>query len=224
MHPFPSVALALALATGAAAPQSPSFSIQTAPAADATASRVPSRPSKSLEASALDVLVFSESIHHLGLAAASILGTATIADASTFNALLGSQVWDVVVVDSRSAVGAGIAGGGWAPLTSYVNAGGRAVVSYWDWQDEPALASSFDVQPAGGLTWSMGTFVDNGKSPVFIGVAMPPPGWHDHAGLDGERFVPLSGSQPLAHVGNPAEPVMVRGNGGRTIAAPLFDE
>ena len=175
------------------------------------------------------ILVYdNNTLHQLGLTAARTKSTdVTHALAGDFNTLLGSQTWDIVVFDCPSTKPVG----GFAAFEAYVKGGGKAVAAYWDWDVDTTLAAAFDCEPGppappgptsidliNGVTLLQST---GAHDDVFAGVAMPNNSWHNHWADNGDEFTPMAGAIGLAHIGNPARPVMVMGNGGNTIA--LFD-
>jgi hypothetical protein len=168
------------------------------------------------------ILVYDQdSKHGFAADAAQNLSTdTTVADASTFNLLLTAYAWDVVAVDCTNTEPVD----GWKDLSDYVGAGGAAVLSFWDWDDKPALAEAFDVAVSSSISFGTAELIDAGTAPVFLGVTMPNASWDSHWADDGDRFTLLGDAQGLARLGAGILPVMARGNGGRTIAAPLFDE
>ncbi|MEM7203849.1 MAG: hypothetical protein AAF628_26535 [Planctomycetota bacterium] len=168
------------------------------------------------------VLVYSDnSVHEAAEnAARAIEPTAVVADQYTFNSQLSAQAWDLVLVDCVSYKPRG----GWGELRNYISGGGRVIMSYWDWRNSPAVSTAFGVQPINQFSWGGQTLTDTGATTVFANVPMPSSNWHDHWVDDGSEFNVLPGGIGLAHIGNPASPVIVLGNGGRTIAAPLIDE
>jgi hypothetical protein len=210
----------VAPAVAAPAPQGPNAT--AAPSAKRT-----ERPDVAEKGSALSILVYDENTTHGYAATAafnlSFFGT-TFATAANFNSLLTSGSWDVVAVDCPS----NLPTGGWSSLINYVNGGGEVVLSYWDWNNvsgsSAGLAAAFDVSVSSSISLSGATLTDSGTSPAFLGVTMPNASWHDHWTDDGDQFNLLGGAQGIAHVGTASTPVMARGNGGKTIAAPLLDE
>jgi hypothetical protein len=175
-----------------------------------------------------NILVYDDnSVHQYAVQAATNIDAAgtVVADATNFNTLLVSQSWDMVAVDAPSNIPAG----GWTPLIAYVQAGGCVMMSFWDWDNDagfgdPALPGAFDVQVVNSISLVGQTLDDSGTSGLFAGVTMPNSDWDDVFGDDGDEFNPLGTAVGVAHIGNPATPVMVRGNEGRTIAAFLIDE
>ena len=174
------------------------------------------------------VLVYdTNSLHGLAQTAAfeTSPGGTVIADATTFNGLLAGGPWDAVLVDAPSFAPTG----GWGTLINYVNGGGHVAMSFWDWDNDsfagdPALTGAFDVSVASSFSLTGLTLFDSGVTDLFAGVTMPNSSWHDDWADDGDRFTPLSGAKGLAHVGSASQPVIVYGNAGRTIAAPVLDE
>jgi hypothetical protein len=144
----------------------------------------------------------------------------TVASAAAFNTLLAGGGWDLVAVDVPSTIPAG----GWGPTQSWVDNGGRAVMSYWDWDAFPSLANAFDVSVSSSFSLVGRTLFDSGTSGVFSGVTMPNSDWHNHWGDDGDEFNLIGSSLGLGHIGNPSTPVMALGNDGRTIASFVIDE
>jgi len=175
-------------------------------------------------AGADSILVYDDNtVHQLALQAAlSTPGAVVVrADSSTFGTLLRSQAWDLVLADMPSTLPTA---GGMAALADYVNAGGKAAMSFWTWQTEGAVSSAFGVRPEHDISLAGATLFDFGASSVFDGVTMPNGGWHDHWSDDGDVFALTRGGTFLAGLGSRSAPVMALTNGGRTIAAPLFDE
>lgn len=149
-------------------------------------------------------------------------GEVTIGNSSSFNTLLASQTWDIVLVDCGSATPTS----GWQPLVDYVDGEGAAVLSFWDWDDsnDSLLLAPFDVSSP--ITFGLSTQVlqDAGSSSVFQGVTMPNSDWSSNFFDDGDTFTPLAGAIGLAHFGDVNQPNMVLGNEGRTIATFVLDE
>jgi hypothetical protein len=181
-------------------------------------------------AAAIDILVFDDNTVHglAATAATNIDPTAVIGDSANFNTLLASQSWDAVLIDCPSNTPSG----GWLPTIAFIANGGKVAMSFWDWdndsgQGDPGLAAAFG---SSGVTadYSLSgrTLTDAGTTPVFSGVTMSNSDWHDHWGDDGDAFgfTVVSGTVGMANLSGITDPVMVRGNGGRTIAAFLIDE
>ena len=176
----------------------------------------------------LKLLVYDNNTYHqLAHSAALSLspGGTTVGDTNTFNQLLAIGGWDAVAVDCPSS----IPSGGWTDLINYVAGGGRVVMSFWDWDTsgssgDPALPGAFDCSIAQDISLTGKALVDSGTSSLFSGVTQPNFDWHDHWSDDGDEFIALNGAVGVANVGNPLTPVMVHGNGGRTISAPALDE
>jgi len=118
----------------------------------------------------------------------------------------------------------------WPAIDTYVQGGGRVMVEFWDWDNNsgygsPALLNTFQVSAPVTITFPTSPpLQDSGLTPAFTGVTMPNSDWHNHSADDGDLFTPLGGAIGMAHFGNPAQPTMVLGNSGRTIAAPLLSE
>jgi hypothetical protein len=176
-------------------------------------------------AAADSILVYDENTHnHLALQAAQATPGAVVvrATAQTFGTLLRNGTWDLVLADMPSTLPSA---NGLGALTDYVNKGGKAAMSFWTWQTEQALSDAFGVTPLQNISLTGGaTLFDFGTSNVFAGVTMPNADWNDHWNDDGDVFSLRRGGDFLAGLGPHASPVMALTNGGRTIAAPLFDE
>tara|TARA_R110002049_G_scaffold4601_6_gene32852 strand:- start:25870 stop:26637 length:768 start_codon:yes stop_codon:yes gene_type:complete len=164
----------------------------------------------------------------VGQALTSLGEVPTVTDHANFATDLGSQPWDLVVVDiSANAISAPNV----ASLIGYVNGGGKAILSYWDLDSVPALATAFEAsvandffspqsvhawapghpifnQPnavASPITFTGTTFIDNGDELDAIGGGMA---------LGGFSPAPMAGQAGI-----------VLGNGGRTIVNGwLFDD
>lgn len=170
------------------------------------------------------VLVYeSGSNHQFALTAAQNLfpTSVTVESSANFNTALASQAWELVVMDCPGATPTG----GWLPLVDYVNGGGVAVVSFWDWDGAQGtiLLAPFEVSATVTFGLVSQTFQDSGTSNVFQGVTMPISDWHAHWADDGDEFTPTGTAIGLGHFSNPAKPAMVLGNDGRTIATFVLD-
>lgn len=179
---------------------------------------------------AVDVLVYSDGTHHsfAATAALNIDPTATIANAAAFNGLLGSQSWDVVFIDCPGTN----PNGGWQPTIDFIGNGGKVAMSFWDWDNSDGFGDP-GLVPAFGATGTTNSFSVNGRTltdagttAVFNGVTMPNSDWHDHWADDGDAFAFTldSGTVGMANFSGITDPVMILGNGGRTIAAFVIDE
>jgi len=176
-------------------------------------------------AAADTILVYdANTTHQLALKAAQATPGAVVVRATfdTFGPLLRSGQWDLVLADMPSTEPDAP---GFSALTDYVNNGGKAAMSFWTWQSQPALSDAFGVTPQHDISLTNGaTLFDFGTSSVFAGVTMPNSDWHNHWSDDGDVFSLNRGGEFLAGLAPGANPVMALTNGGRTIAAPLFDE
>ncbi|MHC4822596.1 MAG: hypothetical protein ACYTEP_01095 [Planctomycetota bacterium] len=172
-----------------------------------------------------EVLVYDHGPTNNGFAreaALNLYPLATIADSGSFNTSLTSQAWDLVMVDCPST----IPSGGWGDLIDHVNDEGIAILSFGDWDStfNTALLTAFEVSAPVTLNLSSQTLIDMGTSDIFAGVTMPVSDWSVRWVDDGDEFTLLPGAVGLAHVGDPAKPVMALGNSGRTIASFVLDE
>jgi len=170
-------------------------------------------------------LVYNQNaVHDFAETAAESLfpGQVTVAGSADFNSLLTSQSWTAVIVDCPGS----IPSTGWQPLVDYVDGGGIAILSFWDWDDpnDAVLLAPFDVSSPVTISLSSQTLTDLGTSAIFEGVTNPYSEWDNHFGDDGDQFTPINGAIGLAHLGVPSRPAIVLGNQGRTIATFLLDE
>lgn len=177
-------------------------------------------------AGASQVLVYDNGNTNNQLAQTAALnlypGSVTVANSGAFNTTLNSQAWDAVLLDCPGT----IPSGGWQDLIDFVDAGGVAVLAFWDWDSSSnaGLVAAFDCSAPNTFSLSSQTLEDLGTSDVFEGVTMPVSDWSSYWSDDGDEFTPINGAVGLAHLGNPAKPVMVLGNEGRTIATFALDE
>jgi hypothetical protein len=153
----------------------------------------------------------------------------TVGNSVNFNTLLTGSSWNLVVVDCPSTVPS------WEPLINYVNGGGRAIMSFWDLDNNsgsghPNLPGAFGVSvvsdfssPQDVYRWDISHAVFN--NPNAVGDLT---GWSDGWADDGDLLSALSGAQALAGFTPSADPnsaAIVLGNSGRTIYNGfLFDE
>ena len=173
---------------------------------------------------AAGILVYDDNTtNQRALDALTSLGLSyTRGNAGTFNTLLGSSTWDLVIVDCPSTTTS------WAPLIDYVNSGGRAIMSYW--QLDATLASAFDVSAGSTFGTPKDIYPWNASSPIFtnpnsIGILS---GWTDQWSSDGNYLTPLAGAEALAGftaTSAAGQAAIVLGNAGLTIYNGfLFDE
>jgi hypothetical protein len=186
---------------------------------------------------AAQILLFDNNTnnHYAQAALNSLSLPYTIGNSSTFNPLLESGSWDLVIVDCPGST----PGTGWMPLINYINNNGRTIMSFWDLDNDsgsgdPALAGAFDVgvtysfnAPKNVYRWVPGHNIFNTPNPVGdLTNWTGDDSWIDNG--DALALVPLSGAQALA--GFTTSPVsgeaaIVLGNSGRTIYNGfLFDD
>lgn len=179
-------------------------------------------------APAQNVLVFDAGQHGALVAQAQLdyPTTLTVATSVDFVSKLSTGSWDMVVANMPNS----IPGGAWPALTNYIAGGGKAALSFWDWDNsslvgDPILYAAFEVSNPVTITLTSGvTLFDSGTTTLFQGVTMPNTDWHSHYGDDGDTFTPTGSAIGVAHLGDPAQPTMVLGNGGRTLAMPVIEE
>ena len=180
------------------------------------------------------ILVYDDNTHNqrAQAAVASLSLPFTVGDETTFNTLLGGSTWDLVVVDCPSNVPDAPK---WTPLINYIGGGGKAIMSFWDLdnnsgQGDPALPGAFGVSASGEFTSPLTVYRWNAAHPIFT---TPNPvgdltSWTDSWVDDGDKLTVLAGAQALAGFTGSAtagEAAIVLGNGGLTIYNGfLFDE
>lgn len=184
---------------------------------------------------AFDVLVLDDGTDNSWAAAAMpiIAANYSVVDQSQFNTFLTDPTrdWDLVLVDSPW----GQPTGGWDDLIAYANAGGKVVMSFWDWDDSngygnPGLAGAFGfttatelaLTPSDTYTWA----ATSGAAYVHAGVGdLPTNNWSGTWADDGDVFGLASGTVPLGRiVGGAVEgPVVIQNPAGNAIAAFVLD-
>jgi len=148
----------------------------------------------------------------------------TVANASNFDTLLGSQSWNLVIIDAPSTLP------NFTNFTNYVIGGGKAIVSTYVWGSETAMAAAMGVSANGNINspppsifrWDISSSVFN--TPNSVGDLTS---WSDQWTIDGQRLNVLSGTALAGLTVSPTagEASIVVGNGGNTIANGfLFDE
>ncbi|MEM6441050.1 MAG: VPLPA-CTERM sorting domain-containing protein [Pseudomonadota bacterium] len=170
-------------------------------------------------ASALEILHYDD--HGAGLVQAALVqlgeSATEIDQDDDLAASLGSQAWDVVIIDS-SANGLSDP----AAVSSYVQDGGAVILSYWDTQDLPALAADFQVTVENSYSspQDINQWLADPMFTTPFPVSDPIAGFIDDFSDDGDEFSVLPGG--LAVAGFSAAPSsdragIVVGNEGRTI-------
>jgi len=107
----------------------------------------------------------------------------------------------------------------WAALIGFVNAGGRAILGFWDLDSAASLAAAFDATAVHDM-FTPEPVHDWGGSPLFDGLSSPismvETGWDD----DGDRLQPTANGVALAGLlPTPAanQAAVILGNSGLTI-------
>ena len=173
-------------------------------------------------AAAQNILVYDENTNNqYALQGAQAIPGATVtrAGSASFIGDLAGGPWDVVAVDCPSSIPAG----GWGALQTYVSAGNPVVMGYWDWDAYGGLTGAFDATVTATISSVGQTLEDMGTTPIFAGVTMPHSAGSDSWYDDGDTFRPGTGFG-AAKFSAYADPVMVVGNGGSTIASFVIDE
>ncbi|NNF15965.1 MAG: PEP-CTERM sorting domain-containing protein [Gammaproteobacteria bacterium] len=167
---------------------------------------------------ATEILHYVDADSGLFGAALSQLGlTSTATTHAGFLSALGSQSWDLVVVDTP---GSNVSSANTSALDAYIDAGGLSIISHWNYDANPTLATVFDVSVTSSFSSPRGVYVWDSTHPLFDGVS----GVVDYdrdAGDNGDRFATINGATALAGFTPGAESssaAIVLGNGGRTIA------
>jgi hypothetical protein len=104
-------------------------------------------------------------------------------------------------------------------LVSFVNAGGRAILQYWNFSAESSLAAAFKVTVAQTISTPLPVY-DWGGTPLFSGLSSPFNLVETLWLSDGQKLQPASGGQAVAgYAGTPTanQAALVVGNAGRTI-------
>lgn len=173
------------------------------------------------------ILLFDDNTNNGNAQAAlnSLALSHTVGNAGTFNTLLGSASWDLVVVDCPSTPP-----GSWTTLINYISGGGKVVMSFWYLNGEPDLASAFDVTAAGSFNTPRDVHAWDASHPIFNSPSAVGDltAWSDQWADDGDALIPINGAQGLAGftaLPSVGQAAIVLGNGGRTIYNGfVFDE
>lgn len=177
------------------------------------------------------ILVYDNDSHHQRAQTAlnSLSLGYTVGDSSTFNTLLNGSSWDLVVVDCPNFTPA------WTPLVDYIDGGGRAIMGFWDLDNDAgygdaALPGAFDVAVSSSFNSPQSVYRWDATHPVFN---IPNPvgdltSWTDNWNDNGDRLTALGGAEALAGfttTETTGEAAIVLGNDGRTIYNGfLFDD
>jgi hypothetical protein len=181
-----------------------------------------------LSAQAQNVLVYDQSVNNNnaenGILSLGI--TPTLATSSNFNTLLTGGVWDLVVVDAPSTVPT-TASGKWTPLIAYIAGGGKAMMSFWDLDNDsgngdPLLAAAFEVSVNTSINTPASVFRWNAGHPIFNNpnVTGDITSFSDTWADDGDRLNVLGSATGLAGFTagvTGGQAAIVLGNGGRTL-------
>lgn len=180
----------------------------------------------SSNAQSAPILIYDEnSINSRAQAAATSLGlTFTVGNVSDFNTLLTTGTWDLVVVDAPSSFPSLV------PLINYINNGGAVIMSFWNLNNEPALATAFDVSVSSSISTPQTVYRWDTTHPIFNSPNLlgDLASFSDLWGDNGDRLTVLGGGMGIA--GFTASPTVgqaaiVIGNNGRTIYNGfLFDD
>ncbi|MGP6086635.1 VPLPA-CTERM sorting domain-containing protein [Antarctobacter jejuensis] len=153
----------------------------------------------------------------VGTALSDLGETATAASHSDLATSLSSQAWDLLIIDIP---GSNISAANAAAIDSFISGGGSAILSYWNLDTLPALASSFDVSVASSFNSVQSVFAWDTGSPA-AGNLLAGIDFTDQAGDNGDMLDAINGATAVAGyspVPAPGQGAIVIGNGGRTIA------
>jgi len=180
-----------------------------------------------------DILVYDNdtNFHRSQAAVASLGWTCTVANAGSFNTLLTSGSWDCVVMDCPNYGPTE----GWAPFINYIAGGGRAVMSFWDLDNDggggdPGLPPAFGVavtqtfwDPQPVYRWDYTNPIFNVPNYVMDLTGLNDSGWIDNGDeLAPAGAVPVAGFSMMQDMSRCA---ILIGNSGRTIYNGfLFDD
>jgi hypothetical protein len=104
-------------------------------------------------------------------------------------------------------------------LVNFVNAGGRAILQYWNLSAEAGLAAAFEATVVQNITTPLPVY-DWGGTTLFAGLASPLNLVETLWTLDGQKLQPTAGGQAVAGYTSAATPnqaALVTGNSGRTL-------
>jgi len=143
--------------------------------------------------------------------------TSTTTSHSNFLSDLSSQVWDLVIIDTA---GSSISAANTSALDSYINNGGKSIISHYNYDSNSNLTNAFDVTSTSSLNSPLDVHLWNSSHSIFNGVN----GlfdYSDRAGDNGDKFGTINGAVALAGFTStitPNDAAIVLGNGGNTIA------
>ena len=179
-----------------------------------------------VSANGQSILIFDDNTNnHRAQGGVTSLGLSyTVANASNFDTLLGSQSWNLVIIDAPSTLP------NFTNFTNYVIGGGKAIVSTYVWGSATTMATAMGVSANGNILspppsifrWDISSSVFN--TPNAIGDLTS---WSNEWVVDGQKLNVLAGTALAGLTASPAagEASIVVGNGGNTIANGfLFDE
>lgn len=184
---------------------------------------------------AVDVLVYEDDTENSWAVGGvySLSANFSVVGSSQFNSFLTAPEldWDLVLVDCPNNTPTG----GWGDLISWVNGGGPAVMSFWDWDNssgvgDPDLASAFGytgtttIELTASDTYAAA--VTPGGSHVHAGVGdLPNSTWSETWGDDGDVFSLAPGAEVLGGIsgGAASGPVVIRNPDGNAVASFVLD-
>lgn len=171
-----------------------------------------------------NVLVYSSTmngnIHTFGADSLDWLGVSyTVAQQSNFDDLLTGSEWSLVILDMPSTTPSE----GFGSLIEYIEGGGKAIMSYWGLQLDPALAAAFEVEsvssfesPSDVHPWDLAHPIFNSPNPGIGSLTSWTDWWFD----DGDRLNPVGSAVALAGfttTSQSGQAAIVLGNNGRTL-------
>ncbi len=126
----------------------------------------------------------------------------SVTDPDVFGDDIASGPWSLVIADVPDVKPT------WDPLISYIGAGGHALLSTWELENEPALCSAFGVSAAPSLTEVPAVYDWESDAPLFsFREAVPSPisVWDDLWGVDANPLT-LAASDAVGLAGFAATP------------------
>jgi hypothetical protein len=153
----------------------------------------------------------------VGAAVALIGETVTTTNHTNFITILNSQAWDLVIVNTP---GSSISAANTSALANYISSGGSSILSHWNLNSNPDLATAFDVSVASSINSALTVYIWEPSSPLFAG-SSDITSISDQAGDNGDKLNPINGAISVAGFTSNIsvnESAIVVGNNGRTIA------
>ncbi|MCK4343277.1 MAG: hypothetical protein KAY37_16305, partial [Phycisphaerae bacterium] len=163
-----------------------------------------------------DLLVYDDAFFIPAFyAAASQLGVSYLQVHSyeELHTQLTTQTYRAVIVSGQSWEN----GAGWEPLLSYIAGGGHVVMSYHYLQEEPTLAAALGVTAVGNFEQGdVESVIQTATHEIWTGVVSPIDVEDTGAFDNGDRLLPLGGSESIAEFTSGGSAIVIA-NDGRTV-------